>query len=956
MVPPSCSRGILSSLRLPFISIAMLLAVAARAEAGRFFIQWSDLDARNPWLKEVSVSVHTGNATVKSKPLPRGMDEYPNGLEVAFEIGGDAAEPVWFRVKLAGDYGFTVSPAMLRDHSYLWVKAMGLYLSRDGWAATAAARADTDRLIAESRAKPFVSTAERYTHWTGLTGHEPDDLHRFAWDFVNAKESWPAEAKVIDRIAAMPEIDAAYFFDRVPDLTRTKMFLGWPNHNDQFTLWSHGRVTVSSQSVGGDPKVKDLVWHPRARDYSFQYSIGAAALPRLREYGDPGVSQRLADGYNLIPVSQWEDDGFRLEQTCFALPQSTAPVRTGLEPLLLWTRLDVANTAASARDAWLGLEFNDQAFVTFVTASPLPEVGKITWRDGAFYAGDKVLAVADPALVFERQPAHGAVSRFRARVPLAAGEKRSFAVAHFYRVSDGASRPVVNVAEFESARRRFTGHWDGIAAAGASIRVPEEWLNNLYRTFLPRIMINAHLDPTGQVVVHTGPIQYARVWHHITSLGVGGDLARRGQFELCRRYMEAFFRWQGIPAPDSPAITDWTGFFGAPPEQCPKVWISYQGMVLWAAARYYQLSGDRQWLDAHLPALIQGMEWIVRNRRVTMKLEADGSKPINYGWLPPGRVGDSGKGDMNGIYSDASAWRGMDELAGVLRDIGHPRAAEFQTEADDHRRCIVDSERRSSAMRPLVRLNDSTWVPYLPAALQTTGGERDAKAKYANVVDAAWGWGILDTGVFGRGAPEARWLLDVWEDDYALLVPALSDEPFTTGPMAEYLAADQVENYLYAFYSQSANTLDRETLTTFEHRSWGQKRAFELTPWAAGYWTANFTNLLCRTFGDELWLLQATPRRWLENGKEISVEKLQTEFGPVSFRVRSKLASGTIEAEVQPPSREPAKKLRLRLRVPAGRVLRAVTVNGQAWKDFDPTGGWIALPAGKETLKIEADY
>ena len=61
---------------------------------------------------------------------------------------------------------------------------------------------------------------------------------------------------------------------------------------------------------------------------------------------------------------------------------------------------------------------------------------------------------------------------------------------------------------------------------------------------------------------------------------------------------------------------------------------------------------------------------------------------------------------------------------------------------------------------------------------------------------------------------------------YAVLVPGLCDEPFCTGPMAEYLAADQVPNYLYSFYSQSTNTMDRETLTTFEHRSWGQKRAF----------------------------------------------------------------------------------------------------------------------------------
>lgn len=931
------------------------LALTATAAPERYQLQWREPDAAHPWLKEVSVVVFSGDARLEQRPLSVASGEYPRGLELVLDAAETTGKPVWLQVKLADNHGFTVSRAMLQQ-PYVWVKAMGLYLSRDGWAATAPARAEADRLVKASLAQPFVSIAERYHDWSGLTEHEPDDIHRLAWDFINAKETWPVGAPAMDRIAALPEIDAAYFNDRVPNISHSKMFLGWPDHNDQFTVWSHGKTTISSQSVGGDPKFPDIPWHPKAGAYSFQFAIGTAPLPHFREYGDPNVHQRLTDGHNLIVTSAWEDDAFRIEQTSFAVPATDAPIKTGLEPLLLWSRVDVTNTAAAARDAWLAVQFTEDDFVTFMTASPLKDVGRIVWKDGAFYAGDRLVAVADPALVFERQPVNGNISRFRAKVPLAAKAARSFAFVHFYRPEAGGSRPAATLAGFDAARGRMTGFWDRIAAAGASVTVPDEYLNNLYRTFLPRILMNGTLDPSGELVVHTGPIQYARVWHHITSLGVAGDLARRGQFEFCRRYMDAFFRWQGIPAPDSPAITDWTGFFGAPPVQCPKVWISYQGMVLWATARYYQLSGDRQWLDAHLPAIVQGMEWVMRNRRTTMKLEADGTKAVNYGWLPPGRVGDAGKGDTNGIYSDASAWRGINELAAVLKSIGHPRAAEFQAEADDYRQCIIDGERRSSARRPLVRLNDGTWVPYLPAVLQSEGNERDPKSKYTGVVDAAWGWGILDTGVFGRGAPEAKWLLPVWEDNYSIMVPSLSDEPFTTGPLAEYLAADRVENYLYTFYSQSANTLDRETLTTYEHHSWGLKRAFELTPWAAGYWTTNFTNMLCRTVGNELWLLQATPRRWLEDGKKISVQKLQTEFGPVSFEVRSRLAASTITAEVQPPSRVAPAVLRLRLRVPEGHRLKHVTINGRRWTDFDAAGGWIKLPAGREALKIEARY
>lgn len=922
----------------------------------RIVLQWQRPDAARPWLKTVDIVVYSGEAAIESRALPETQDEYPLGLETVLAMPPGDKAPVWLQVRLANGYGFTVSREMLRDHPYIWVKDMGIYLSREGWASTAHAREAAAQRISASRAQPFASTAERYTDWSRFTEHEPDDLHKLAWQFIDAKHHWPEEARVAERIATLPEVDASYFAARVPDYTRAKMFLGWPDHNDQFTLWSHGRVTVSSQSVGGDPRMTGIPWHPRAEAYGFQYAIGASALPRYREYGDPDVRQRLADGHNLAVVSAWDEDGFRMEQTCFAAPRDIGMIRTGLEPLLLWSRLDIKNLdAAAPRDGWLGVEFSDEDFVTFMNKNPLADAGRISWRDGAFYAGGRLLAVTDPALVFERLPSYGPVSRFRAKISLPAGGKRSFALAHLYRLETTPQPPRASVETFETAHSRMIAHWEKIAAAGASVRVPDEWLNNLYRTFLPRILINSHLDPDGHPVMHTGPIQYSRVWHHITALGIGGDLARRGQFEECRRHLDTFFRWQSTPAPDSPAITDWNGFFGAPPVQCAKVWLSYHGAVLWAMARYYELSGDRAWAEEKMPAIIQGMDWIVRNRRTTKRLNPDGSKPFNYGWLPPGRVHDSGAGDTNSIYSDASAWQGMSEMAAVLRKLNHPRAPDYQAEADDYRLCIQDGQRRSSAIRPLLRLNDGTWVPYMPAELDSKGNERDPKSKYASVVDAAWAWGILDSAVFGRGAPETNWVLSALEDLYAILNPGLPDEPFTSGSLNEYLDADQIENFLYTFYSQSTTTLDRETLTTIEHRSWGQKRAFELTPWAAGYWTANFTNMLCRTVGDELWLLQATPRRWLADGETIEVKNLQTEFGPVSFQVRSHLAKRRIDIEVQPPVRETPSRLRLRLRVPAGHMLRAVTVNGQAWRDFDPAGGWINLPS-RDSCKIEARY
>jgi hypothetical protein len=444
------------------------------------------------------------------------------------------------------------------------------------------------------------------------------------------------------------------------------------------------------------------------------------------------------------------------------------------------------------------------------------------------------------------------------------------------------------------------------------------------------------------------------VWHHNTAYVVSDYLSRRGYFDLAKLYLEPIFHWQGIPGPDSPAIKDWSGFFGAPPEQCPLVWLMYQGMIQWAAARYFQISNDRAWLDEKLPALLKSMDWVKETRSASKKLNPDGSKPLNYGWFPPGRVTDGSHGTS--VFSDSNIWRGMDYMTQVLETIHHPRAAEFRAETDDYRQCIQDGMRRAAAERALVRLNDDTWVPYLPAYLEKTPGQLESTRWYAAVVDGPWLGGILDTQMFPLGSPENDWLVNFFEDSYSPMNPSLPDEPLWATTPAYYLHRDQIKNFLYTFYSQSTTTMERQTLTTYEHRSMGKTRVFELTTWAAGYWTRNFLEMLARTVGDYLWLMQATPRRWLNDGEKIEVKDLQTEFGPLSYSVHSHLASGTIEAKISEPTRQPAGKVKVRFRAPEDRKMQSVTVNGEEWTDFDAAGEWVTLPGSLKAATVEVHY
>jgi hypothetical protein len=72
-------------------------------------------------------------------------------------------------------------------------------------------------------------------------------------------------------------------------------------------------------------------------------------------------------------------------------------------------------------------------------------------------------------------------------------------------------------------------------------------------------------------------------------------------------------------------------------------------------------------------------------------------------------------------------------------------------------------------------------------------------------------------------------------------------------------------------------------------------------------------------------LAYSTPRAWLEAGKQIAVRRLQTSFGQLSYTLDAQ--AGSIHASIDLPNGFTG-PLRLRLRLPAGQRLGAVTVNG----------------------------
>jgi len=104
---------------------------------------------------------------------------------------------------------------------------------------------------------------------------------------------------------------------------------------------------------------------------------------------------------------------------------------------------------------------------------------------------------------------------------------------------------------------------------------------------------------------------------------------------------------------------------------------------------------------------------------------------------------------------------------------------------------------------------------------------------------------------------------------------------------------------------------------------------------------------------DTLRLLFATPRRWLEDGKSIVVDRAPTDFGPVSLKMQSKLSQGQVVADLDMPQRNKASKILLRARVPAGWKVVSAKSTSQSFQPDDRGTIEITALEGKQQIVFE---
>jgi hypothetical protein len=348
-----------------------------------------------------------------------------------------------------------------------------------------------------------------------------------------------------------------------------------------------------------------------------------------------------------------------------------------------------------------------------------------------------------------------------------------------------------------------------------------------------------------------------------------------------------------------------------------------------------------------------------------------------HGLYPPGRYAGDISTPAQAIGANAHAWRALRDLSAVLAEIGETtEAARYAAVARKFRATVLDAITRST--------RHETTPPFIPSALLSDEPLHDPilRSRIGSYWNIIIGY-TIGSGIFPPGDPRETWIPRYQETHGGLFMGMLrsgGDEfNFWTGsdrvnPLygtryaLDTLRRDDPERALVSFYGMLAQGFTRNTFVSGEGASLPpvdeRGRIFYCPPNSAAnaHFLSLLRNLLVQDWDldddgrpDTLRLLFATPRRWLEDGKTIVVERAPTAFGEVSLRVESKLAAGEILARVSLPSRNPAKQTLLRLRIPDGWRVRSaqagerpLAIDERGTVDLTGFGGEVSLRAAVE--------
>jgi len=539
------------------------------------------------------------------------------------------------------------------------------------------------------------------------------------------------------------------------------------------------------------------------------------------------------------------------------------------------------------------------------------------------------------------------------RVTLA-GETHSVTLKVPYVWLEGEEIRKLRALEFGREREAVAGYWRRVLTGGMQLVTPEVELNEFCAAVAGHCLINSELEPESRRrFARAGSFCYLAFGNESCMMIV--DLDRRGLHEAARECLEGFLHYQGtVPLPGSFKSQEGVLWGAAGYEHVG--YNQHHGWILWCLVEHFRFTRDDRWLRSVADKVFAAADWIVRERERALPPDSP-----EAGLLPPGDLEDITDW-WPWLSTNCYSWRGLNAAAWGLSQIGDPRAAELQRQADAYRAAILDCFTRAAQRSPVVRLRDGTYVPHFPSHVYRRG--------------RTFGWicetlegaiHLLITGLIDARSREAEWILHDFEDNlylseqYGYSIEGFDRHWFDWGGFSmqacllldvePYLYRDDVKHALRAAFNALAANFYPDTRMAAEHA------LPELGDWRGDHYKspdeANACGwlryLFVREDGDRLLLGQAVPTDWLMPGSRCGVERAVTHFGEMSIIFEAN--EGRITAQIDGPRRNPPERILLRFRAPAAQRVVSVDVGGEQWSDMD--GGWVVLPGdiGRVTVR-----
>lgn len=643
--------------------------------------------------------------------------------------------------------------------------------------------------------------------------------------------------------------------------------------------------------------------------------------------------------------------------------------RLGDETVVLLTRLDVRNTSDAEATATLNLRWSHNAELRLesdgiIAIEPpadfdVPE--GLTPLRGQISMDEPVGGNADGwTIVPGKDPKCSAVLRWQAKLKPGQSRRVYFKMPYVH-LLEGQEMTRLRQISYEKEIPAMLDYWRERIADGMRIHVPDPMVNSFYDANLWHIVITSDRDPITKLYNQgVATVRYG-VYANETVM-IARSLDMRGEHEEARRYLEPMIHFQGKTALTGRFSTKEGVFHGAGAYTHGEYAMNH-GFTMWGIADHYLLTRDRAYLERVTPALLKACDFLINERQSTMT--PPGELRTRYHGLAPACALEDVVEFKYWIATNAYYYLGFKRVAQALADVGHPRAAALMDEAEKYRADIEAAAREAATRSAVAQLRDGTFIPYVPSRVFQWRHLTEAWIREA-LYPALH---LAPTEVVANDDPLITWMLDDLEDniffsresgfdvddvdDNWFELGGVTNQPCLVDATTIYMARNEIPAALRAFWNTYALSIYPDVHSFAEWaRDFGVGGGPLYKTSDEARWVMWLRQLLIWEHDGQLWFARGVPREWLEDGKEIRVEKGQTYFGETNLKIHSEVAQGVIRATVDLPTDREASQIWLRLRHPQGEHPTRVMVNGADWPAERIVGEDILLsPANLDRSK-----